>query len=151
MTRSRRPGVVVAAAATFVLAGSGAGSPAHARSLTARIDVDTSDMSATAYVYDNLFNGRYTAALTAVGFVTCGLVGAQTAIVDSAIETGNPATPSTDGTCPNRYNGEVTYELEWVGLLGTSGHLTRVCTIKLGVVACSPNGTTVNIPDAGGN
>lgn len=143
-----RLAVALGAAGMFSLSAIGVASPAHARSLTARIDVNTSDMSATAYVYDNVFNGRYTAVLTAVGPVVCGLAGAQTVIVDTANHTGNPATPRTDGTCTNRYNGVVTYDLNWVGVLGTSGHLTRVCTITLGIVLCSPNGTTATIPDA---
>lgn len=121
--------------------------PAHARSLSARIKVDPDDLSATGYVYDTVFHGRYAAVLTAVGVVNCGYVGPQTVVADAGRHDGNPATPATDGTCANRYTGEVTYNLEWVGTLGTSGHLTRVCTVTFGNVSCTPEGTTADLPE----
>lgn len=147
--RAFRIAVALGATATLLLSSTAAAPSAQARSLTSRIIVDTTDLSALGYVGDTLFNGRYTAVLTAVGVVACGLVGPQTAMAGRGTDTGNPATPSTPGTCGNPYNGVVTYELDWVAVPGTSGHLTRVCTVTAGVVLCSPEGATVDVPVVG--
>ena len=115
--------------------------PAQATTLDWNINVNPTDMSATARVYDS-FGGTFTATLTAAGAVTCGVVSPQTTITAFDQEVGNPAYLSTPGTC-SPYNGEVTYDLMWIGVLGTSGHHTVVCIAHLGAVTCSLPGIRI--------
>lgn len=120
--------------------------PAHARSLSAGIKVNPADLSAVGYIRDGVFGGWYTATLTAVGPVVCGVAGAQTVILASGRAYGNPAQPTTPGTCTSRYTGVVVYDLVWTGQI--SGHTTRVCTVTAGLVVCTPEEATVDVPDA---
>lgn len=120
----------------------GVATPAPASASTAAVEftirVNPTDLSAAATVHDSL-GGTFAATLTAAGAVTCGVVSPQTTITATDQGTGNPVNLYTPGTC-RPYNGEVTYDLVWAGIVGTSGHHTVVCVAHLGAVTCSLDG-----------
>lgn len=138
MKKSLAASVVLASVAS--VAGVATPASAYMAGVEFSIRVDRSNLSATGHVFDSL--GRpFAVTLTAAGPVTCGVVGPQTVIAASAQGYGNPVTLTTPGTC-TPYNGEVTYDMVWASVGGTSGHHTVVCVAHLGAVTCSLPGVS---------